>query len=508
MDRKVLLMILDGWGEGKHDHSNAIYTQGAPFIDTLRAKYPMSHLQACGEYVGLPDGQMGNSEVGHMNLGAGRVVYQDLMKINKACREHKLLDRAEVKGVYDYVKQSGKKLHLLGLCSRGGVHSSLEHYFEFLNVAKEYGLEDVYVHCFMDGRDTDPHSGAGFVAELEEHMAASTGKVASVCGRFYAMDRDKRWERVQQAYNLLVKGEGAAFTSAAEGIKASYEADVTDEFIKPIVITGADGQPLAKIEEGDAVIFMNFRNDRAREITAVLTQNDMPDFGMKVIPNLYYCCMTPYDASFTGLHILFDKELVHDTLGEVVSKAGKRQLRIAETEKYAHVTFFFNGGRETPFENEDRILVNSPKVATYDLQPEMSAPEVTEKLVEAINTEKEDLIILNFANGDMVGHTGVYDAICKAVKCIDGCVEKVVNAAIEHGYAILLTADHGNADNAVNPDGSPNTAHSLNPVQFIVINAGDDVKEVKDGALCNVAPTILKLMGIPQPAAMEAEPLI
>ena len=508
MDRKVLLMILDGWGEGKHDHSNAIYTQGAPFIDTLRAKYPMSHLQACGEYVGLPDGQMGNSEVGHMNLGAGRVVYQDLMKINKACREHKLLDRAEVKGVYDYVKQSGKKLHLLGLCSRGGVHSSLEHYFEFLNVAKEYGLEDVYVHCFMDGRDTDPRSGAGFVAELEEHMAASTGKVASVCGRFYAMDRDKRWERVQQAYNLLVKGEGAAFTSAAEGIKASYEADVTDEFIKPIVITDADGQPLAKIEEGDAVIFMNFRNDRAREITAVLTQNDMPDFGMKVIPNLYYCCMTPYDASFTGLHILFDKELVHDTLGEVVSKAGKRQLRIAETEKYAHVTFFFNGGRETPFENEDRILVNSPKVATYDLQPEMSAPEVTEKLVEAINTEKEDLIILNFANGDMVGHTGVYDAICKAVKCIDGCVEKVVNAAIEHGYAILLTADHGNADNAVNPDGSPNTAHSLNPVQFIVINAGDDVKEVKDGALCNVAPTILKLMGIPQPAAMEAEPLI
>ena len=508
MDRKVLLMILDGWGEGKHDHSNAIYTQGAPFIDTLRAKYPMSHLQACGEYVGLPDGQMGNSEVGHMNLGAGRVVYQDLMKINKACREHKLLDRAEVKGVYDYVKQSGKKLHLLGLCSRGGVHSSLEHYFEFLNVAKEYGLEDVYVHCFMDGRDTDPHSGAGFVAELEQHMAASTGKVASVCGRFYAMDRDKRWERVQQAYNLLVKGEGAAFTSAAEGIKASYEADVTDEFIKPIVITGADGKPLAKIEEGDAVIFMNFRNDRAREITAVLTQNDMPDFGMKVIPNLYYCCMTPYDASFTGLHILFDKELVQDTLGEVVSKAGKRQLRIAETEKYAHVTFFFNGGRETPFENEDRILVNSPKVATYDLQPEMSAPEVTEKLVEAINTEKEDLIILNFANGDMVGHTGVYDAICKAVKCIDGCVEKVVNAAIEHGYVILLTADHGNADNAVNPDGSPNTAHSLNPVQFIVINAGDDVKEVKDGALCNVAPTILKLMGIPQPAAMEAEPLI
>lgn len=508
MDKKVLLMILDGWGEGKSDHSNVIYTQGAPFIDSLRAKYPKSSLQACGEYVGLPDGQMGNSEVGHMNLGAGRVVYQDLMKINKTCSDHKLLTRAEIKGVYDYVKESGKNLHLMGLCSAGGVHSSLEHYFEFLNVAKEYGLENVFVHCFMDGRDTDPRSGKGYVAELEKHMAESTGKVASVCGRFYAMDRDKRWERVKEAYDLVVKGMGAAFTSATEGIQASYDAEVTDEFIKPIVITDAQGAPLAKVEEGDAVIFMNFRNDRAREITAVLTQQDMPEFGMTTIPNLYYCCMTPYDAAFKGLHILFDKELVQDTLGEVVSKAGKRQLRIAETEKYAHVTFFFNGGRETPFENEDRILVNSPKVATYDLQPEMSAPEVTEKLVEAINTEKEDLIILNFANGDMVGHTGVYEAIRKAVTCIDSCVEKVVTAAIAHGYTVLLTADHGNADYAVNPDGSPNTAHSLNPVQFIVINAGEEVKEVKDGALCNIAPTILKLMGIPQPELMDAEALI
>ena len=507
MDRKVLLMILDGWGEGKHDHSNAIYTQGAPFIDTLRAKYPMSHLQACGEYVGLPDGQMGNSEVGHMNLGAGRVVYQDLMKINKACREHKLLDRAEVKGVYDYVKQSGKKLHLLGLCSRGGVHSSLEHYFEFLNVAKEYGLEDVYVHCFMDGRDTDPHSGAGFVAELEEHMAASTGKVASVCGRFYAMDRDKRWERVQQAYNLLVKGEGAAFTSAAEGIKASYEADVTDEFIKPIVITGADGQPLAKIEEGDAVIFMNFRNDRAREITAVLTQNDMPDFGMKVIPNLYYCCMTPYDASFTGLHILFDKELVQDTLGEVVSKAGKRQLRIAETEKYAHVTFFFNGGRETPYEGEDRILVPSPKVATYDLKPEMSAYEVKDKLVGAINTQEYDFIVVNFANGDMVGHTGIYNAIAKAVHAVDNCVKDVIEAAKANDYEAIIIADHGNADHAINADGTPNTAHSLNPVPFIYVTDNNSAT-VKDGRLADVAPSILHIMGLEQPADMTGENLI
>ena len=506
MNRKVLLMILDGWGEGRHDHSNAIYTQGQPFIDSLRAKYPYSHLHACGEYVGLPDGQMGNSEVGHMNLGAGRVVYQDLVKINIACREHKLLQNKEIAAAYDYVKRSGKKLHFLGLCSHGGVHSSLNHLYEFLAEAKNQGLENVFVHCFMDGRDTDPRSGLGFVAELEEHMASTTGKVASVCGRFYAMDRDKRWDRVKAAYDLLVEGKGAEFESAQEAIKASYAADVTDEFIKPVVITEG-GKPVATIEEGDAVIFFNFRNDRARELTAVLTQTDMPEQGMHTLP-LYYCCLTPYDATFKGLHILFDKEVVRDTLGETLAKYGKHQLRIAETEKYAHVTFFFNGGREAPFENEDRILVNSPKVATYDLQPEMSAPEVAEKLIEAIKTEKEDAIILNFANGDMVGHTGVYDAICKAVKTIDGLVEKVVNAAIEHGYVVLLTADHGNADYAVNEDGTPNTAHSLNLVQFIVINAGDEVKTVKDGALCNVAPTILKLMGIPQPEAMTAEPLI
>ena len=506
MNRKVLLMILDGWGEGRHDHSNAIYTQGQPFIDSLRAKYPYSHLHACGEYVGLPDGQMGNSEVGHMNLGAGRVVYQDLVKINIACREHKLLQNKEIAAAYDYVKRSGKKLHFLGLCSHGGVHSSLNHLYEFLAEAKNQGLENVFVHCFMDGRDTDPRSGLGFVAELEQQMASTTGKVASVCGRFYAMDRDKRWERVKAAYDLLVEGKGAEFESAQEAIKASYAADVTDEFIKPVVITEG-GKPVATIEEGDAVIFFNFRNDRARELTAVLTQTDMPEQGMHTLP-LYYCCLTPYDATFKGLHILFDKEVVSDTLGETLAKYGKHQLRIAETEKYAHVTFFFNGGREAPFENEDRILVNSPKVATYDLQPEMSAPEVAEKLIEAIKTEKEDAIILNFANGDMVGHTGVYDAICKAVKTIDGLVEKVVNAAIEHGYVVLLTADHGNADYAVNEDGTPNTAHSLNLVQFIVINAGDEVKTVKDGALCNVAPTILKLMGIPQPEAMTAEPLI
>ena len=508
MGRKVLLMILDGWGEGKHNYTNAIYSQGTPNIDALRAKYPFGHLQACGEYVGLPDGQMGNSEVGHMNLGAGRVVYQDLLKINRACKSHTLLEKPEIKAVYDYVKKSGKKLHLMGLTSRGGVHSSLEHIFEFLNVAKEYGLEQVYVHAFMDGRDTDPHSGKGFIEELEKHMAESTGKVASVCGRFYAMDRDKRWNRVKEAYDLLVKGIGAEFTSATEGIQASYDADVTDEFIKPIVVVGADKKPLATIEEGDAVIFYNFRNDRARELTTVLTQKDMPEEGMKTVPGLWYCCLTPYDASFTGVHILFDKEIVKDTLGETVSKAGKKQLRIAETEKYAHVTFFFNGGREEKFPNEDRILVASPKVPTYDLLPQMSAPEVAEKLIAKINEGDEDMIILNFANGDMVGHTGVYSAITKAVETIDKLVKKVVDAAIAKDYVVLLTADHGNADHAVNDDGTPNTAHSLNTVQFIVINAGPEVKTVKDGALCNVAPTILKLMGIPQPADMDAEPLI
>ena len=505
MDRKVLLMILDGWGEGKHDWTNAIFTQGAPYIESLREKYPFGHLQACGEYVGLPEGQMGNSEVGHLNLGAGRVVYQDLVKINMACREHKLLENPEIKAVFDYASQNGKQLHLMGLASMGGVHSSLAHVYEFLSVAKQYGLEKVFVHCFMDGRDCDPKSGKGFIEELEAKMAETTGKVASVCGRYYAMDRDKRWERVKLAYDLLVKGEGVKATSATEAIEASYNDGITDEFIKPVCITSEDGQPVGTVQADDAVIFFNFRNDRAREITSVLTQEDLPDFGMKTLP-LYYCCLTPYDDKFKGLHILFDKENVQETLGEVVAKAGKNQLRIAETEKYAHVTFFFNGGRETPFENEERILVKSPKVATYDLLPEMSAPEVTEKLVEVLKTGKEDMIILNFANGDMVGHTGVFPAICKAVARVDRCVKEVVETAIANDYVVLVTADHGNADNAINEDSTPNTAHSLNPVQFIVINAGVD--KVEDGKLADVAPTILKLMGIPQPEAMTGKALI
>lgn len=498
-----MLMILDGWGLGRCDKSNAIYTQGQPNIDALREKYPHSQLMACGEDVGLPDGQMGNSEVGHLNIGAGRVVYQDLVKINKVCREHKMLENKEIKAVMEYAKE-GHALHFLGLVSRGGVHSSLEHLFGFLDTAKECGLEKVYVHCFMDGRDTDPRSGKGFVAELEEHMKESCGKVASVCGRFYAMDRDKRWNRIKEAYDLLTEGKGAAFTSAQEGIQASYDQEVTDEFIKPICIV-ENGKPVATIKENDAVIFFNFRNDRAREMTSVLTQKDMPEEGMHTIP-LYYCCLTPYDDQFKGLHILFDKENVHKTLGEVVAEAGKRQLRIAETEKYAHVTFFFNGGREEPFKNEDRILVASPKVATYDLQPEMSAPEVAEKLIEAIRTGKEDMIILNFANGDMVGHTGVYPAICKAVECIDHLTGKVVEEARKMGYSVLITADHGNADYAINEDGTPNTQHSLNPVQFVVVD--DDVKTVENGRLCDIAPTILHFMGIPQPEEMTGKVLV
>lgn len=505
MNKKVLLMILDGWGEGRRDSSNAIFTAGTPQIDALRAKYPVSHLAACGGDVGLPDGQMGNSEVGHLNIGGGRVVYQDLVKINMACRDHALLANDEIRKAYEYVKEKGCKLHFMGLCSHGGVHSSLNHLYEFLAEADRAGLKDVFVHCLMDGRDTDPKSGLGFVKELEEKMAATTGRVASVCGRFYTMDRDKRWDRVKAGYDLIVNGIGTPAKSATEAIAASYAEDVTDEFIKPVCIVDEAGVPVGKIEAGDCVIFFNFRNDRAREITAALTQQDMPEQGMHTLP-LYYCCLTPYDASFTGLHILFDKENVPQTIGEVVSAAGRSQLRIAETEKYAHVTFFFNGGREQVFEGEDRILINSPKVATYDLQPVMSAPEVKDALVSDLATGKHDMIILNFANGDMVGHTGVYDAIVAAVRYIDSAVGEVVRAARAAGYTVLITADHGNADHAVNEDGTPNTAHSLNKVPFIVVD--DDVKTVADGRLCDIAPTILALMGIEQPAVMTGHSLI
>ncbi len=505
MDKKVLLMILDGWGEGKKDKSNVIYTQGEPNIDALRAKYPLSFLSASGEDVGLPDGQMGNSEVGHLNIGAGRVVYQDLVKINKACRENKLLENPEIKAAYDYVKSSGKALHFMGLMSDGGVHSAMEHLFGFLNIAKEYNLDQVFVHAFMDGRDTDPRSGKGYIDQLEKYLQKSPAKLASIIGRYYAMDRDKRWERVKLAYDLLVDGKGDKFTNGVDAIQNSYNSDVTDEFIKPLVAVDNQGNPIGTIKEGDAVIFFNFRNDRAREITSVLTQIEMPEMGMKTIP-LYYCTLTPYDDKFQGLHILFDKDNVQLTLGEVVAKAGKNQLRIAETEKYAHVTFFFSGGREAIFENESRILINSPKVATYDLKPEMSAPEIKKALIEELEKGKQDLIILNFANGDMVGHTGVYDAIRKAVETVDKCASEVVEVAVRKGYTVLITADHGNADFALNADGTPNTAHSLNPVPFIVVD--NDIKKVDNGILADIAPTILKIMGIPAPKEMTGRSLV
>ena len=506
MSNKVLLMILDGWGNGHHDKADVISTVHPAYISAMTEKYPHAELRTDGENVGLPDGQMGNSEVGHLNIGAGRVVYQDLVKINRACRDNSILQNPEIVKAFEYARANGAGVHFMGLTSDGGVHSSFEHLFKLCDIAREYGVsERTYVHCFMDGRDTDPHSGKGFIAQLEEHLAQTGGKIATVIGRYYAMDRDKRWERVKVAYDALVEGVGAHERDMVAAVQKSYDADVTDEFIKPIVHVDEAGQPLGLIRANDVVIFFNYRNDRAKELTIVLTQQDMPEEGMHTMP-LYYCCMTPYDAKFTGLHILFDKADVPDTIGEWVSKQGLRQLRIAETEKYAHVTFFLNGGREEKFEGEERILVASPKVATYDLQPEMSAPEVANKLVAALNEQKFDFICLNFANGDMVGHTGVYEAIVKAVKAVDKCVEKVVEAAKANGYEVVMIADHGNADNAINADGTPNTAHSLNPVPIVVVS--DRVKSVHNGILADVAPTVLKLMGLPQPAEMTGKALI
>ena len=495
-------MILDGWGIGNHTKSDVIYSTPTPYWDSLLAKYPHSQLQASGENVGLPDGQMGNSEVGHLNIGAGRVLYQDLVKINKSIADKSILKNKEIVSAFTYAKESGKAIHFMGLTSNGGVHSSLEHLFALCDIAKEYGLEKVYLHCFMDGRDTDPKSGKGFIEEVEAHCKQSAGVIASIVGRFYAMDRDKRWNRVKEAYDLLVEGKGKQATDMVKAMQESYDEDVTDEFIKPINNATVDGT----IKEGDAVIFFNYRNDRAKELTIVLTQQDMPEEGMKTIPGLQYYCMTPYDASFKGVHILFDKENVQDTLGEYLSRNGKKQLHIAETEKYAHVTFFFNGGREAPFDGEDRILVPSPKVATYDLKPEMSAYEVKDKLVEAIGTEKYDFIVVNYANGDMVGHTGVYEAIEKAVVTIDNCVKDTVEAAKAHGYEVIIIADHGNADNAINADGTPNTAHSLNPVPCVYVTEKTGV-EIHDGILADVAPSILKIMGMEQPSDMTGKAL-
>lgn len=504
--KKALLMILDGWGIGKPDASNAIYNTPTPFITSLLEKYPHAKLYTSGENVGLPDGQMGNSEVGHLNIGAGRVVLQDLVRINKACRDNSILQNPEIVKAFTYARDHHKQVHFMGLVSDGGVHSSLDHLKKLCDISKEYGITKTFVHCFMDGRDTDPHSGLGFIQELKEHMSHSAGRIASVVGRYYAMDRDNRWERIREAYDMLVYGTGFETQHVETAIRKSYQEGITDEFIKPIVHVTSDGRPVGLIQPGDMIIFFNYRNDRAKELTIALTQKDMPEYGMKTMP-LYYCCMTPYDAKFEGLHILFNKENVENTLGEVVSKAGMKQLRIAETEKYAHVTFFFNGGREAQFEGESRILVPSPKVATYDLQPEMSAPEVAEKLVEQLNLKSADFVCLNFANGDMVGHTGVYKAIQKAVETVDACVDKVVTAAQANGYEVLIIADHGNADHAVNEDGTPNTAHSLNPVPCIWVTT-EKGKELRDGVLADVAPTILQIMGISQPAEMTGKTLI
>lgn len=503
MGKKALLMILDGWGIGNHSKGDVIYSTPTPYWDYLLKTYPHSELQASGENVGLPDGQMGNSEVGHLNIGAGRVLYQDLVKINKAIKDGSIMDNPEVKSAFSYAKDNGKAIHFMGLTSDGGVHSSLDHLFALCDIAKQYGLEKVYIHCFMDGRDTDPRSGKGFIEQLQAHCDKSTGVIASVIGRYYAMDRDKRWDRVKIAYDLLVDGKGEQATDMAAAVQESYDNDVTDEFIKPINNSTVDGT----IKPDDAVIFFNYRNDRAKELTIVLTQHDMPEEGMKTVPGLQYYCMTPYDSSFTGVHILFDKENVSNTLGEYLSSLGKKQLHIAETEKYAHVTFFFNGGREQPYDGEERILVASPKVATYDLKPEMSAYEVKDKLVEAIKSEKYDFIVVNFANGDMVGHTGVYEAIQKAVKAVDDCVHDVVEAAKAADYETIIIADHGNADNAINPDGTPNTAHSLNPVPCIYVTQRTDAK-VGNGILADVAPTILKIMDLPQPKEMTGKNLI
>lgn len=503
MAHKALLMILDGWGIGNHTHSDAIYSTPTPYWDSLLKTYPHSELQASGENVGLPDGQMGNSEVGHLNIGAGRVLYQDLVKINKAIQNGSILENPEIKNAFSYAKDNGKAIHFMGLTSTGGVHSSFEHILALCDIAKEYGLDKVYLHCFMDGRDTDPRSGKGFIEQLSEHCEKTGAKIASIIGRYYAMDRDKRWDRVKVAYDLLVDGTGKQATDMVKAMQESYDEGVTDEFVKPINNSSVDGT----IKEGDAVIFFNYRNDRAKELTVVLTQHDMPEEGMKTIPGLQYYCMTPYDASFQNVHILFPKENVDNTIGEYLSSLGKKQLHIAETEKYAHVTFFFNGGRETPFDGEDRILVPSPKVATYDLKPEMSAPEVADKLRDAIDSEKYDFIVVNFANGDMVGHTGVYPAIQKAVEAVDKCVNEVVEAAKKNGYEVIIIADHGNADHAENADGSPNTAHSLNPVPCVYVTEDKDAK-VENGILADVAPTILHIMGLPQPKEMTGHNLI
>ncbi len=503
--KKVVLLILDGWGYGKKDKSDAAYAANTPFFDSALQTYPNSKLEASGEAVGLPAGQMGNSEVGHMNLGAGRVVYQELGRINKAISDRTLHSNEVLVNAFDYAKTQNKAVHFIGLVSDGGVHAHINHLKALCDAANEKGLNDVFIHAFLDGRDTDPNSGLGFISSLDAHLKTSTGKIASLIGRYYAMDRDNRWERVKQAYDLMVNGVGEKTTSPEEAIKKSYENNITDEFVKPIVVTQADGIPVATIKPDDVVICFNYRTDRGREITLALSQKDFPDFGMHKLP-LYYVTMTTYDESFADVKVVFTKDDLSNTLGEVLAANHKNQIRIAETEKYPHVTFFFSGGREKEFDNEKRILIPSPKVATYDLQPEMSAAGITEAITKELATGWADFVCLNFANPDMVGHTGVFDAVVKAVETADACAAKVVEVGKANGYSFIILADHGNSEFMINPDGSVNTAHTTNLVPCILID--EDYHSIADGKLGDVAPTILKMMGIAIPEVMTGNCLV
>ncbi|WP_127021473.1 2,3-bisphosphoglycerate-independent phosphoglycerate mutase [Flagellimonas beolgyonensis] len=505
MNKKVILMILDGWGKSPDPKVSAIAQADTPFVDSLYKKYPNADLHTDGMNVGLPEGQMGNSEVGHMNLGAGRIVYQDLAKINKAVKEDTLKNEPVLKEALDFAKANNKPVHFLGLVSDGGVHSHIDHLKALIKVADEAGVEKSYVHAFTDGRDVDPKSGKGFLVDLTNYCADRNTKLATVVGRYYAMDRDKRWERVKLAYDVMVNSEGTKSQDIGAAMQQSYDDGVTDEFIKPLVMTDANNEPLAKIQEGDVVIFFNFRTDRGRELTQALSQQDFHEQNMHKM-NLYYVTMTNYDESFKGIKVIYDKDNIKDTLGETLAKNGKKQIRIAETEKYPHVTFFFNGGREEPFEGEQRILCPSPKVATYDLQPEMSAYDIRDAIVPELQKGETDFVCLNFANPDMVGHTGVMEAAIKACETVDECAKDVITAGLANGYSTIVIADHGNCDTMVNPDGSPNTAHTTNPVPLIIVD--NDIKEVKSGVLGDIAPTILKMMGVPQPDLMTQKPLV
>lgn len=503
--KKVVLIILDGWGYGRNDKSNAIYAANTPFVDSLLKKYPNSRLEASGTSVGLPAGQMGNSEVGHMNLGAGRVVYQELGRIHKAVDDREFLTNPVLKEAFDYAKLNRKNVHLIGLVSDGGVHSHTRHVEGLCDAAYELGVENLYIHAFLDGRDTDPNSGIGFITELEGYIKDTPYQVASIIGRYFAMDRDNRWERVKKAYDLLVSGIGKHTDNITQSIRESYDAGVTDEFVEPVVKVDAAGEPVAVIKNDDVVICFNFRTDRGREITMALTQKAFPEQNMHPL-NLHYVTMTTYDETFNNVRVVFKKDDLTKTLGEIVQDAGKNQIRIAETEKYPHVTFFFSGGREKEFRNEKRLLVPSPKVATYDLQPEMSAAGIRDAIIPELKSGWPDVVILNFANTDMVGHTGVFEAVMKAAETADQCTKAVVEAGIENGYSFIIIADHGNADYMINDDGSPNTAHTTNLVPCIVID--EDVKAVKDGKLGDIAPTILKLIGVPVPPEMTGDVLV